>query len=92
MIQEEQAKRDNRRRFHWNRMAFHLRAPFRGGVREMVRIARRLEAPTRGLGLQKVVVRVEVMDPATGLLREQEVVISNPSGSRLEVHFRAPNH
>ncbi len=92
VIQEEQAKRDNRRRFHWNRMAFHLRAPFRGGVREMVRIARRLEAPARGLGLQKVVVRAEVVDSETGLLREREIVISNPSRSRLEVNLRAPNN
>lgn len=91
VIQEEQAKRDKRKRYHWNRMAFYLRPTFDGNEADMVNIARRLEAPTRGLGLQKVVVRAMVPDKEDrNTLRETEIVISNPSRNRLEVKFRVP--
>lgn len=91
VIQEEQAKRDKRRRFHWNRLAFYLRPIFHGNENDMVRIARKLEAPTRGLGLQKVVVRAKVKDRLSDEIRDTEIIIANPSRNRLEVKFRAPN-
>ena len=50
VIQEEQAKRDKRKRYHWNRMAFYLRPVFEGNESDMVRISRRLEAPTTWVG------------------------------------------
>ncbi len=49
---------------------------------------RRLAPTTEGLGLEQVVVRARIPNPATGELRDMVVRISSPVGSGLLITFR----
>jgi len=92
IIREAQARRPKRRRYQYNRLSFHLRPVFRLKAHELVAISHPLEASTRGLGLQKVVIRARVSDGNTPeTLRDTEIVVSNPSRSKLQIHFREPH-
>jgi acetyl/propionyl-CoA carboxylase alpha subunit/acetyl-CoA carboxylase carboxyltransferase component len=86
--------RDPHRRLQWNRiMLFAAPAIFLDG--ELVeRLARRLAPATRHLGLEKVVVRLNVMDREAPLAapRTVEIVITDPTGSRMELSWRDPHH
>ena len=55
---------------------------------ELRDLVRRLAPSTEGLGLEQVVVRARIPDPATGELREMVVRISSPGGSGMLITFR----
>ncbi|MBW2236986.1 MAG: hypothetical protein JRG85_16545 [Deltaproteobacteria bacterium] len=86
------AERDERRRLQWNRIAVFV-AP-----EVMVRpeLARRLSVDlfpaTRHLGLDRVVVRLRLVDPEVpdAPARDREVVIADPTGSRIDIAWREP--
>jgi acetyl/propionyl-CoA carboxylase alpha subunit/acetyl-CoA carboxylase carboxyltransferase component len=86
------AERDERRRLQWNRIAVFV-AP-----EVMVRpeLARRLSVDlfpaTRHLGLDRVVVRLRLVDPEApdAPARDREVVIADPTGSRIDIAWREP--
>jgi acetyl-CoA carboxylase carboxyltransferase component len=86
--------RDPRRRLQWNRIMLFA-APTVYLESELVeRLARRLAPATRHLGLEKVVVRLNVLDreaPAAPP-RPVEIVITDPTGSRMELSWREPHH
>jgi acetyl/propionyl-CoA carboxylase alpha subunit/acetyl-CoA carboxylase carboxyltransferase component len=85
--------RDPRRRLQWNRIAISL-APEIVLDDELVNsLARRLAPATRHLGLEKVLVRVRLLDAnnldAPSVMRE--VVITEASGEQMEFAWRTPH-
>jgi len=86
--------RDPHRRMQWNRIMLFA-APSIFLDSELVeRLARRLAPATRHLGLEKVIVRLNVLDreaPAEPP-RTIELVITDPTGSRMELSWREPHH
>ncbi len=87
ILREAQSRRDPRKRFHWNRMTFYVRPVFRLDARDVARVAQRLEAPARSLGLEKVVVCGRVPDPVHGV-RPAVFVVAKPGRHRLQVAER----
>jgi acetyl-CoA carboxylase carboxyltransferase component len=86
--------RDPRRRLQWNRIMLFA-APSIYLESELVeRLARRLAPATRHLGLEKVVVRLNVLDRSAPDRPAQpvEIVIADPTGSRMELSWREPHH
>jgi acetyl-CoA carboxylase carboxyltransferase component len=86
--------RDPRRRLQWNRLMLSA-TPSVYLDRDLVdSLARRLYPATRHLGLEKVVVRLNVLDRARPDAPSQpvEIVFVDPTGSRLELSWRAPHH
>ena len=83
-----QSQRPTQRRLHWNRILLYVWQPLMLTRRELTHIVRRLTPATLGLGLEQVVVRVRIPNPATGELRDMVVRISNPAGSGMLVTFR----
>jgi acetyl-CoA carboxylase carboxyltransferase component len=78
----------------WNRIMLFA-APTIFLEPELVeRLARRLAPATRHLGLEKVVVRLHVAErDAPGTTpRVVEIVIADPTGSRMELSWREPHH
>ncbi|MDJ0865275.1 MAG: carboxyl transferase domain-containing protein, partial [Myxococcota bacterium] len=87
-------RRDPQRRMHWNRIALFAAPPVFLERDTVAGISRRLAPATRHLGLEKVVVRLRVLDrdaPAAPP-RELEIVIADPTGSRMEIEWRRPHH
>ena len=83
--------RDPRRRLQWNRITLFV-APALFVDDDMAqRLARRLAPTTRNLGLEKVVVRLNVLDreQPTRPAQSVEVVIADPTGSHMELSWRA---
>jgi acetyl-CoA carboxylase carboxyltransferase component/pyruvate/2-oxoglutarate dehydrogenase complex dihydrolipoamide acyltransferase (E2) component len=86
--------RDPRRRLQWNRLMLSA-TPSVYLDRELVdSLARRLYPATRHLGLEKVVVRLNVLDRARPDAPSQpvEIVFADPTGSRLALSWRTPHH
>ncbi len=86
--------RDPHRRMQWNRIMLFA-APTIFLDSELVeRLARRLATATRHLGLEKVVVRLNVLDreQPSAAPRAVEIVISDPTGSRMDLSWREPHH
>lgn len=85
--------RDQRRRLHWNRIALFVAPEVSLDTATVDRLAHRLAPATRHLGLEKVVVRLPVVDPRAGeRARTVEIVITDPTGSRMEITWREPHH
>jgi acetyl/propionyl-CoA carboxylase alpha subunit/acetyl-CoA carboxylase carboxyltransferase component len=86
--------RDPRRRLQWNRLMLFA-SPSVYLERELVEsLSRRLYPATRHLGLEKVVVRLNVLDreEPEAPARPVEIVFADPTGSRLELTWREPHH
>ena len=86
--------RDPRRHLQWNRLMLFA-APSIYLESELVeRLARRLAPATRHLGLEKVVVRLTVLDREApeAPAKPVEIVIADPTGSRMEMSWREPHH
>jgi len=83
-----QSRRPPNQRLYWNRIFLYVWPPLnleRDELRDMVR---RLSPATEGLGLEQVVVRARIPNPATGELRDMVVRISTPGGSEMLITFR----
>jgi acetyl/propionyl-CoA carboxylase alpha subunit/acetyl-CoA carboxylase carboxyltransferase component len=85
--------RDPKRRMQWNRIALYVAPAIFLDADIAWTLARRLAPATRNLGLEKVVVRLEVLDRAAPArpARPIELVISDPTGSSMEIHQREPH-
>jgi acetyl-CoA carboxylase carboxyltransferase component/pyruvate/2-oxoglutarate dehydrogenase complex dihydrolipoamide acyltransferase (E2) component len=83
-------QRDPRRRLQWNRIALFVAPSLFLDDDLAQRLARRLAPATRHLGLEKVVVRLNVLDRSepTRPPRSLEVVISDRTGSHMELSWR----
>jgi acetyl/propionyl-CoA carboxylase alpha subunit/acetyl-CoA carboxylase carboxyltransferase component len=85
--------RDPARRLRWNRITVIVwpEIVLDGRLAEL--LARRLAPATRHLGLEKVVVRLRVLASKGGVepAREIEIVLSDLTGSRMEIQWREPH-
>ncbi|MEZ4468711.1 MAG: hypothetical protein R3F43_30820, partial [bacterium] len=84
-----QASRDPRRRLHGNRICLDLRPVVDLSPEAVAAIARRFEGSTRGLGLEKVVVRARLASRPSGD-PPAIFVIGRPGRHRLEVREEPP--
>jgi acetyl-CoA carboxylase carboxyltransferase component/biotin carboxyl carrier protein len=74
-IRREQMRRGPGERLQWNRVLLYVRPPLMLPAEELEAMARRLGVEAEGLGLQKVVVRARMPDPA-GALRDTVIRIA----------------
>jgi acetyl-CoA carboxylase carboxyltransferase component/biotin carboxyl carrier protein len=84
--------RDPRRALQWNRLALHMAHPVTIDALTAQRLARRVLANIRYLGIEKTIVRFKLHNPERPLdpPRELEVVGSDVASSRLELSWRRP--
>lgn len=83
-----QSRRPANKRLYWNRILLYVWPPLNLQRDELHEIVRRLAPATEGLGLEQVVVRARIPNPATGELRDMIVRISSPAGSGMLITFR----
>ena len=83
-----QSRRRPQDRLYWNRIFLYVWPPLTLKPDELTDIVHRLAPETEGLGLEQVVVRTHIPNPATGELRDMVVRISSPVGSGLLITFR----
>ena len=83
-----QSRRPNHQRLHWNRILLNVWPPLTLEPDELRDLVHKLAPATEGLGLEQVVVRARIPDPATGELREMVVRISSPGDSGVLITFR----
>jgi len=83
-----QSRRKPQGRLYWNRVMLYVWPPLNLERDELHAIVRRLAPSTEGLGLEQVVVRARIPNPATGELRDMVVRISSPAGSGTLITFR----
>jgi acetyl/propionyl-CoA carboxylase alpha subunit/acetyl-CoA carboxylase carboxyltransferase component len=87
-IRAFQSRRRPQERLYWNRVFLYVWPPLNLKPDELHDIVHRLAPAADGLGLEQVVVRVRIPNPATGELRDLVVRISSPVGSGLLITFR----
>ena len=90
-IRAFQARREDRRRLHWNRVVLLVRPPVALPMAPIQRIAERLQPAGAKLGLDRVEVHLRLEDPATGRAEPRVVTIANRSGTGLEVQVGPPD-
>ncbi len=83
-----QSRRRAQDRLYWNRVFLYVWPPLNLERDELRDIVNRLAPATEGLGLEQVVVRARIPNPATGELRDMVVRISSPGGSGILITFR----
>lgn len=85
-------ERDPQRRLHWNRIVIFVGNRIFLDPKIAQHLSRRLAPATRHLGLEKVIVRLCLLDreDTTRAPQSVEVVISDPTGSRMEIGWRTP--
>ncbi len=83
-----QSRRRTQQRLYWNRVFLYVWPPLNLERDELRDIVNRLAPATEGLGLEQVVVRARIPNPATGELRDMVVRISSPGGSGTLITFR----
>jgi acetyl/propionyl-CoA carboxylase alpha subunit/acetyl-CoA carboxylase carboxyltransferase component len=85
-------ERDPARRLQWNRVALFVAPAIYLAPDVAQRLARRLAPATRHLGIEKVVVRLSLLDRALPDRppRSMEFVISDLTGSNMEIRQREP--
>ncbi len=85
--------RDPKRRLHWNRVVLLVAPEIFLDSEVPAVLARRLAPETRNLGLEKIVVRLKLLDrerPHRGAA-PTEIIISDITGSNMEMHSRSPH-
>lgn len=83
-----QSHRAPQQRLFWNRVFLYVWPPLNLRQDELHEIVRKLVPAAQSLGLEQVVVRARIPNPATGELRDMVVRISSPIGSGLLITFR----
>lgn len=92
-LRQIQARRELRQRLHWNRIVLHVRPVVRASRALLVRVARTLWGHTDDLGLEKIVVHCQLVDPRQAEAQPQptEIEVANPSGHKIEVRLLPPS-
>lgn len=90
-IREQQARRDARRRLHWNRVNVVVRPPLLARREEIHEIARRLHKSGHGLGLEKITLRLFLHEDASQIPRDTVLSLSDRTGHRLEMALCDPH-
>ncbi|HXY11763.1 MAG TPA: carboxyl transferase domain-containing protein [Terriglobales bacterium] len=83
-----QSRRPANQRLHWNRILLYVWPPLTLQRDELRDLVRRLLPATEGIGLEQVVVRVRIPNPASGEMRDMVVRISSPAGRGMLITFR----
>jgi acetyl/propionyl-CoA carboxylase alpha subunit/acetyl-CoA carboxylase carboxyltransferase component len=81
--------RDPRRHLQWNRIMLFVGHPLELEATTAERLAQALYPATRHLGLERVGVRLQVIE--NGRTRDVEVVVSDATGSNMEIQWREPH-
>jgi acetyl-CoA carboxylase carboxyltransferase component len=87
VLRAEQSLRPSGRRLEFNRVSFYIRPELTLSRRDLFEIARPLEASTRGLGIQKIVIKGRIGFDGKPP-REMEIVLANPSRNQLQIDLR----
>ncbi len=82
-----QSRRRPQERLHWNRVFLYVWPPLTLQRDELNDIVHRLAPSTEGMGLEQVIVRARIPNPATGELRDMVVRISTPGGTGILINF-----
>jgi acetyl/propionyl-CoA carboxylase alpha subunit/acetyl-CoA carboxylase carboxyltransferase component len=87
------AERDPKRRLHWNRITLTVEQEMFLDPQTTRLLARRLAPATRNLGLEKVVVRIRLLDREhpERAAEPVEIIISDLTGSSMQIHTRQPH-
>lgn len=92
LLRSALAARDPENRLQWNRILLVVEPPVVLGPGVVDELVRRLAPATRRLGLEKVLVRFSRLEPEA--LEQDgvptELVVSDLTGSRLEIELRSP--
>jgi acetyl-CoA carboxylase carboxyltransferase component len=93
LVRTVRSTRDPARRLQWNRIALFVAPEVALAPDAVDALARRLASATRYLGLERVIVRLRLRDPAhSGATAPVELVISDVTGARMEIVTREPVH
>ena len=86
-------ERDPRRGMHWNRLCLFVPTELYLDAESASEVARRLAPATRHLGLEKVLVRLNLKDPQQpdAPARSIEIVITEPAGDEIQLAWREPH-
>ncbi len=90
-IRDFQSRRNPRQRLHWNRVLMFVRPDVAVDVDTVRKITRRLAPAAKGLGLEKVVVQVNLRNPETGGVGMKVIHASNRAGTGLEIRIVDPS-
>jgi acetyl/propionyl-CoA carboxylase alpha subunit/acetyl-CoA carboxylase carboxyltransferase component len=87
-------ERDPRRSMQWNRIALFVPAELYLDPEGASGVARRLAPATRHLGLEKVLVRLNLKDrlQPEAPARQVEIVITEPTGDEIQLSWRESHH
>jgi acetyl/propionyl-CoA carboxylase alpha subunit/acetyl-CoA carboxylase carboxyltransferase component len=88
-IRRYQSQLPPRRRLHWNRVILYIWPVLEFSFDEVEEMAYRLARETKGLGIERVLLRGRVAY-GDGTLRERVLVINNPGGANLRLELREP--
>jgi acetyl/propionyl-CoA carboxylase alpha subunit/acetyl-CoA carboxylase carboxyltransferase component len=83
-----QSRRLPHQRLYWNRILLNVWPPLNLGRDELRDLVARLAPATEGLGLEQVIVRARIPNPATGELRDMVVRVSSPGDSGMLITYR----
>ena len=89
-IRRVQLQRAPDDRLHWNRVLLYVWPPVVLRLDELQSVIRRMARQTEGLGLEKVVLRVDMADPKTGELQNRVLSFSNPGGRGIVFRITLP--
>jgi acetyl/propionyl-CoA carboxylase alpha subunit/acetyl-CoA carboxylase carboxyltransferase component len=89
-IRLHQAQRLPERRLYWNRVLLYVWPPLALSPRELDHMVRKLAPATAGLGLEKVVIRARIPDPASGALEDTVLHVTNPGGRGFTITAQPP--
>ncbi|MGE0322333.1 MAG: carboxyl transferase domain-containing protein [Polyangiaceae bacterium] len=86
-------ERDSRRRLQWNRITLFLAHEVVLDANTAGWLSRKLHPATRHLGLERVAVRLKILDPTapSDSARRREMLISDITGSSMEILWREPH-
>jgi acetyl/propionyl-CoA carboxylase alpha subunit/acetyl-CoA carboxylase carboxyltransferase component len=90
-IRLHQSRRLPHERLFWNRILLYVWPPVELERREVQRVALRLAPATRGLGVEKVVVRAQMPAGRGEELEDVELHVSNPMGRGLSMKRLPPS-
>jgi len=88
-VREAQAQRSARHRYYLNRIVLHIEEVIDASPTGLSAVARRFEGPTRGLGLQKVVVQARLR--VGERVSRRILAFAKRGRHRLEVHESVPS-
>ncbi|HEX2878995.1 MAG TPA: carboxyl transferase domain-containing protein, partial [Polyangiaceae bacterium] len=87
------SERDPRRRLQWNRITIFIAHPIVMEPELAENLARKLHPATRHLGLERVAVRIRLLDTGdiSASPKDTEVIIADVTGNRMDITRREPH-